>query len=220
MPFTLLPLPFELAALEPHISAETLALHHGKHHQSYVDKTNLLAADLGQGQRSLVELIGGDIDGPLRKNAGQVWNHNFYWKCLTPEKQQPEGRLADLIADRFGSTSGLLQAIQDEAMAHFGSGWVWLVLDQGALRVTALHDGDTPASLADMAPLLTLDVWEHAYYVDYRQDRASYAEAVPEHLVNWAFVARNLDGQGLSRADQSANGDAPSPNHSTNPWKA
>jgi Fe-Mn family superoxide dismutase len=203
MPFTLLPLPFTPDALEPHMSAETVRLHHGKHHQAYVDKTNALALEQGQSKRSLLDLIGGDIEGPLLNNAGQLWNHNFFWQCLSARQQQPEGRLADLVTGAFGTIAALEKALVDQAQAHFGSGWVWLVLDQGALKITALHDGDTPASLENMAPLLTIDVWEHAYYVDYRNARAKYVTALLEHHINWAFVAENLDGRGLSRADQS-----------------
>ncbi len=211
MPFSLLPLPFAPDALAPHMSAETIALHYGEHHQGYVDKTNRLAAELGQGHRSLVELIGGDIEGQLLNNAGQLWNHNFFWQCLTPASRSPEGRLAGLIGEAFGSAEGLVVAFREAAAAHFGSGWIWLVLDQGALRFVALHDGDTPASLEGVAPLLTVDVWEHAYYVDYRQDRAAYVTAVLESLVNWAFVADNLDGRGLARADQPAKAPLPLP---------
>ena len=204
MPFALLPLPFDPAALAPHMSAETLALHHGKHHQAYVDKTNLLAEELGQDQRSLLELLAADIDGPLLKHAGQLRNHNFFWQCLTPDYRLPEGRLAHLIDTAFGSQAALLDELHQAGMEHFGSGWLWLVLDQGALRVLSLHDGETPVGLEQVAPLLTVDLWEHAYYVDYRNDRAAYLKAVLGNMLDWSFAARNLDGEGLSRADQAA----------------
>lgn len=204
MTFTLLPLPFSPDALAPHMSAETVTIHHGRHHRGYVDTTNRLALELGQEHRSLVELIQGDIEGALLSNAGQLWNHNFFWKCLSPVRSVPEGRLADLVNDAFGSTEGLSAAFQAAAKAHFGSGWVWLLLDQGSLRIASLHDGDTPASLDQAAPLLAVDVWEHAYYLDYRQDREGYVATVLENLANWDFAAANLDGQGFARADQAA----------------
>ncbi len=202
MPFTLPPLPFDAAALAPHMSAETLDFHHGKHHQAYVDKTNELAAEAGLGKKSLVELIRAAKPGPLRSNAGQLWNHSFFWQCLSPDITPPTGQLLSLIADQYGTTAELLGALADEAAAHFGSGWVWLLLDKGALKIVSLHDGDTPVAHAGMAPLFGLDVWEHAYYIDYRNARPDYAAAVLGKLVNWAFVAENLDGNGIARADQ------------------
>jgi Fe-Mn family superoxide dismutase len=184
------------------MSAETLDFHHGKHHQAYVDKTNTLAAEAGLGALSLIELIRAAPPGPLRSNAGQLWNHSFFWQCLAPAPTQPSPSLAALIGSGFGSTDGLVKALAAEAAAHFGSGWVWLVLDKGALKITSLHDGDTPAGHDGMVPLLTLDVWEHAYYIDYRNARPSFADAVLGNLINWEFASINLDGDGLSSADQ------------------
>jgi superoxide dismutase, Fe-Mn family len=202
MPFHLPPLPFDRAALEPHISAETLDFHHGKHHRAYVDKTNELVADAGLEGQSLVEVIRNSPPGPLRNNAGQLWNHSFFWQCLTPEPQRPSAGLAAMIAKDFGTTAELLGALADEAAAHFGSGWIWLVLERGELRIVALHDGDTPLAHKGIVPLFVLDVWEHAYYLDYRSDRTDYAKTVLGKLVNWAFVAGNLDGNAITRADQ------------------
>jgi Fe-Mn family superoxide dismutase len=202
MPFTLPPLPFDRTALAPHMSAETLDYHHGKHHQAYVNKTNELAAEAGMEAKSLVEVIRAAKAGPLRNNAGQLWNHSFFWQCLTPAATPPSGRLAKLIEAEFDTTEALLEAMEKEAVAHFGSGWIWLLLDGGMLKIKALHDGDTPVAHDGMVPLLTLDLWEHAYYIDYRNARPNYAKTVLSKLINWDFAAQNLDGKGVSRADQ------------------
>ena len=204
MSFTLPPLPFAAGALAPHMSAETLEFHHGKHHRAYVDKVNEKAGESG----SLVDVIRSAKekgDAALFDNAAQHWNHSFFWQCLAPgEGQRPMGRLAELIDEGFGGTDALLARLKEEAVGHFGSGWAWLVLDRGKLAVTALHDADTPVVHEGMKPLLTLDVWEHAYYLDYRNERPKYAETLLANIVNWEFVARNLDGEGVSRADQEA----------------
>jgi Fe-Mn family superoxide dismutase len=203
MAFILPPLPFSRDALAPYMSAETLDYHHGKHHQAYVDKTNELVGPAGLGESSLIEVIRAAKPGPLHNNAAQLWNHSFFWLGLAPDAPPPTGALAALIDSDFGSVDGLIKALAKEAVAHFGSGWAWLVLDNGTLRVVSLHDGDTPAVHEGMVPLFTLDVWEHAYYIDYRNARPKFVEAVLGSLINWPFVASNLDGKGLSRADQA-----------------
>jgi Fe-Mn family superoxide dismutase len=208
MTFTLPPLPFAKDALGKFMSAETLDFHHGKHHKAYVDKANALIEEKGIEARSLVETIraakeGGDQG--LFNNAAQIWNHSFFWQCLAPPQgQRPSGKLAAMIEEDFGTTDELLAKLKEEAVGHFASGWAWLVLDGGKLRITSLHDADTPAVHEGMQPLLTLDVWEHAYYIDYRNERPRFAESVLGNIVNWDFVGRNLDGEGLSRADQEA----------------
>jgi superoxide dismutase, Fe-Mn family len=202
MPFVLPPLPYARDALAPHMSAETLDFHHGKHHQAYVDKTNELASAAEKSGTSLVELIETADKGPFFNNAAQLWNHSFFWQCLSPLKQEPSGDLADRVARDFGSTKELLTKLSAEAVAHFGSGWAWLVLDNDKLKVESYHDADTPIAHG-VAPLFTLDVWEHAYYIDYRNARPKFAETILANLVNWDFVAQNLDGQGASRADQT-----------------
>lgn len=202
MPFELPPLPFDRTGLMPHMSGETLDFHHGRHHLAYVDKTNELAAEAGMEGKSLVEMIRAAKAGQLLSNAGQLWNHSFFWQCLSPAAELPSGRLAKLIEADFGSTDALLNALSEAAVAHFGSGWVWLLLDGDKLKIKALHDGDTPVAHEGMVPLLTLDLWEHAYYIDYRNARPDYAKAVLGKLLNWEFVAKNLDGKGVSRADQ------------------
>ena len=205
MAFVLPPLPYDPSALDPVISAETFEYHHGKHHNAYVTKTNELVEKGGLQGKSLVEVVAHAKqagDKPLFNNAAQVWNHSFYWHGLSPEKQTPTGALATKITDAFGSTEAMLTQFAAESVGHFASGWGWLVLDDGTLRITSYHDADTPIAYG-VTPLFTLDVWEHAYYVDYRNARPKYAEAVLNNNVNWAFVAQNLDGQGVSRADQA-----------------
>jgi Fe-Mn family superoxide dismutase len=207
MSFQLPDLPFAKDALAPHMSAETLDYHHGKHHRAYVNTTNELIAQKPElGGASLVQVVreaqrAGETK--LFNNAAQLWNHSFFWQCLAPAQgQKPEGKLAHLIDDAFGSADAMLAKLKDEAVAHFASGWAWLVLDRGTLRVTSLHDADTPIAHDGMVPLFTLDVWEHAYYIDYRNERPKFADAVLSNIVNWEFVGMNLDGSGLERANQ------------------
>ena len=203
MSFILPPLPFERDALAPHMSAETLDFHHGKHHKAYVDKTNELLGSDGLQGSSLVDVIRDARPGPLLDNASQLWNHSFFWQCLSPGGPPPTGPLAQLIERSFGSTEALLKEFGEKAAAHFGSGWTWLVLDENTLRILTLHDGESPVSHEEIAPLFTLDVWEHAYYLDYRNARPKFIEAVLHNLVDWEFVALNLDGNGVARADQT-----------------
>jgi Fe-Mn family superoxide dismutase len=206
MPFTLPDLPFARDALGDYMSAETLDFHHGRHHKAYVDKLNDAVPKRSLEGISLAGLIRAASekgDAGLGNVAGQHWNHNFFWQCLAPPGgQQPTGRLAAMIADEYGSVDSMLAALAKEAVGHFASGWAWLVVDRGKLGITSLHDGDAPPAHEGMKPLLTIDVWEHAYYVDYRHDRAKFVDVVLNHLINWDFVARNLDGDGISRADQ------------------
>ena len=207
MPFQLPDLPYARDALAPHMSAETLEFHHDKHHKAYVTKTNeLLENEANLSGASLIEVVRGaksSGNAKLFNNSAQLWNHSFFWQCLTPAQgRQPEGRLAQLISDEFGGTEALLQKLQEEAVNHFASGWAWLVLDRDKLRITSLHDADTPIVHDGMVPLFTLDVWEHAYYIDYRNERPRFASNVLANIVNWDFVAQNLDGRGLERADQ------------------
>ena len=205
MAFQLPQLPYDRKALDPVMSAETLDFHYGKHHKAYVDKTNQLLAAKGGGG-SLIEVIKAarqEGDSKLFNNAAQLWNHSFFWQCLAPSQgQQPDGKLAKLVEDGFGNAETLLQKLQEEAVNHFSNGWAWLVLDRGSLRVTSLHDADTPIVHEGMVPLFTLDVWEHAYYIDYRNERPRFASSVLANIVNWDFVAQNLDGKGFDRADQ------------------
>jgi len=205
MPFTLPDLPFAKDALAPHMSAETLDYHHGKHHKAYVDKTNGMLAEKGLADASLIEVIKAAKekgDKGLFNNSAQIWNHSFFWQCLAPEgSTRPSGQLRDLINDSFGGEQALLDKLATESVNHFASGWGWLVLNGGKLEITSLHDADTPA-VHGLVPLLTIDVWEHAYYIDYRNERPKFVKSVLENIINWDFVAQNLDGNGLDRADQ------------------
>ncbi len=202
MPFILPELPYAKDAFGDLISAETFDYHHGKHHNAYVGKANdLVAADTSLQGKSLVELIKSSKGG-LFNQVGQIWNHSFYWLCLTPEKKAPSGKLAEMINDQFGSTDALCDTLKAEAVGHFGSGWASLNLDGDKLVVTSYHDADCPLAHGH-TPLLILDVWEHAYYIDYRNARPGYAEAILKNAIDWDFVAQNLDGKGADRADQA-----------------
>ncbi|MBA2936309.1 superoxide dismutase [Sphingomonas sp. CGMCC 1.13654] len=207
MAFVLPPLPFDKTALDPIMSAETFDYHHGKHHNAYVQKVNGWEEEKGLKGKSLVEVIHlskDKGDKGLFNNAAQIWNHTFFWNSLAPAgTTQPSEKLAKLIDD-FGGQDALIAKLKEEAVGHFASGWAWLVLDGGALKVTSLHDADTPVVHDGMKPLLTLDVWEHAYYIDYRNARPDFAEKVLKNVVNWDFVSQNLDGEGIGRADQPA----------------
>jgi Fe-Mn family superoxide dismutase len=207
MSFQLPELPYAKDALAPVMSAETLEYHWGKHHRAYVNKTNEMTAEDSQlSGASLLQVVKEAKragNNKLFNNSAQLWNHSFFWQCLAPSQgQQPEGKLAKLIEDGFGNADALLQKLQEEAVNHFSNGWAWLVLDRGSLRVTSLHDADTPIVHEGMTPLFTLDVWEHAYYIDYRNERPRFATSVLGSIVNWDFVAQNLDGTGFERANQ------------------
>lgn len=205
MAFTLPDLPFDASAFGETISAETFDYHHGKHHQAYIKKTNELVAKEGKlSGAKLSDVIVAASDAgnkSLFNNSAQAWNHSFYWQCLSPEKQQPSGTLKSMIADEFGSHDLMLEKFKEEAVGHFASGWAWLVLDGDRLKITSLHDADTPL-VKGLKPLLTIDVWEHAYYIDYRNERPRHIDALLENAINWEFVAQNLDGKGVMRADQ------------------
>ncbi len=208
MAFQLPDLPFSKDALAPHMSAETLEFHHGKHHATYVKKTNEMIEGKGDlSGASLVDVVrkaSTSGDKKLFNNSAQLWNHSFFWQCLSPDKQQPSGKLAQLIDDGFGGIDPMLQKLGDEAVNHFSNGWAWLVLDRDQLKITSLHDADTPLVHDGMVPLFTLDVWEHAYYIDYRNERPKFVTSVLSNIVNWDFVAQNLDGKGADRANQEA----------------
>ena len=205
MPFTLPDLPFAKDALGDVMSAETFDYHHGKHHKAYVDKVNGMLGEKGLEGASLVEVIKAAKDKGdegLFNNAAQAWNHSFFWQCLAPEgATAPSGKLKQMIDSDLGGQAALVDKLANESANHFASGWGWLVLNNGKLDVTSLHDADTPV-VHGMTPLLTLDVWEHAYYIDYRNERPRYLKTVLDKAINWDFVAQNLDGQGVSRADQ------------------
>lgn len=191
MSFELPKLPYALDALEPHISKETLEYHYGKHHQTYVTNLNNLVKGTDLENKSLEELIK-TTEGGIFNNAAQVWNHTFYWNCLAPNAGgAPTGKIAEAINKAFGSFEEFKKQFNDAAAKNFGSGWTWLVKKaDGSLAIVNTSNAATPVSGEDK-PLLTVDVWEHAYYIDYRNARVKYLEE-SWALVNWSFVEANL----------------------------
>ena len=193
MPHELPPLPYAKDALEPHISAETLDYHHDKHHQAYVIKLNELIAGTELAEAPLEEIVKRS-SGPLFNNGAQTWNHTFFWNCMSPQGGgAPEGALAEAIEREFGSFEQFKEQFANAAVTQFGSGWAWLVKDaDGNLSVMSTSNAGNPMT-ENKKPLLTCDVWEHAYYIDYRNARPKFVEAF-WNVVNWEFVADNLRG--------------------------
>ena len=193
MAFTLHDLPYADTALAPAISAETLSFHHGKHHKTYVDKMNAAIEGTAHDSAAL-EAVVADARGSnqgLFNNAAQTWNHAFYWLSLTGEDTTPSADLAAKIDEAFGSMDELKAQLKARGAGHFASGWVWLAEKDGKLSIEETHDGDTLAD-SGFNPLLTIDVWEHAYYIDHRNARPVYLEAVVEGNLNWAFASENI----------------------------
>ncbi len=193
MPHQLPELPYAVDALVPHISKETVEIHHGKHHKTYVDNLNKLIVGTEFENATLEEIVK-KSSGGLFNNAAQVWNHTFYWNCLAPNAGgQPTGALAAAIDAQFGSFDKFKEAFTNTAITTFGSGWAWLVKNSdGSLALVSTSNAATPITAGQTA-LLTCDVWEHAYYVDYRNLRAKYVESF-WNLVNWDFVSKNFAG--------------------------
>jgi Fe-Mn family superoxide dismutase len=198
MSFTLAPLPWDEDALEPVISAKTISFHYHKHHQAYVDTLNKLVAGTKFADMKLeniVQATAGAKEAPEKKifnNAAQVWNHDFYWRSLAPAKTSPRGKLQDAIARDFGGTDDLIAKLAEAGRDQFGSGWAWLVSKDGRLSVEKTANAETPMARG-VNCLLTIDVWEHAYYLDYQNARPRYLEAVLGRSLNWDFAAANLD---------------------------
>lgn len=192
MAFQLPALPYEKNALEPHISQETLEFHHGKHHNTYVVKLNGLIEGTELENKSLEEIIKTSTGGVFN-NAAQIWNHTFYWHCLSPNGGgEPTGDVADAIAKSFGSFEEFKAKFTDSAINNFGSSWTWLVKKaDGSLDIVNTSNAGTPLTEEGVIPLLTVDLWEHAYYIDFRNLRPDYMNAFWA-LVNWEFVAQNL----------------------------
>jgi Fe-Mn family superoxide dismutase len=191
MAFTLPDLPYAKDALAPHLTQETLEYHHDKHHNTYVTNLNGLVDGTENASKSLEEIIMAAEAGPLFNNAAQVWNHTFYWSCMKPGGGGvPTGDLAKAMDAAFGSFDDFKKEMAAAAVGQFGSGWAWLVLDAGALKVVKTGNADLPLKHGQTA-LLTIDVWEHAYYIDYRNLRAKYVETFLASLVDWDFVAGN-----------------------------
>ena len=187
-------LPYATNALEPHVSANTLKLHHGKHHKGYVAKLNLAIAGTAYAGKSLEAIIGAAHEASetgIFNNAAQSWNHTFLWSSMSPNGGgEPIGPLADAIDDRFGGIEGFKDEFKAAALGQFGSGWTWLVLTATELDIVSTGNADTPL-LHGSTPLLTLDVWEHAYYLDFQNKRDAYIDAFLSNLINWDFAAEN-----------------------------
>lgn len=198
MTIALTVLPYAEDALEPHISAETLQTHHGKHHKTYVDKLNAAIEGTELADKPLEEIIHhaeGSGNKGMFNNAAQAWNHGFYWNSLSPDKTAPEGDLAAAIDRDFGSLGELKKKLKETAINHFASGWAWLVSRDGTLSVTDTHDAGTEL-VAGIKPLLVVDVWEHAYYIDRKNVRPDYVNATVDNLLNWDFAAENFAREG------------------------
>ncbi|HEX5330141.1 superoxide dismutase [Sulfuricurvum sp.] len=197
MAITLPPLPYENTALEPYISALTLEYHYGKHHNTYVVNLNNLIKDTALESKSLEMLILLTADDATKSsvfnNAAQVWNHTFYWNSLSPNGGGvPNGAIASMIDESFGSYENFTKLFKEAALGQFGSGWAWLIQEKGKLSILKTSNADTPIAQGLM-PLLCIDVWEHAYYLDYKNARAEYVDKVIGHLLNWEFANKNLE---------------------------
>jgi Fe-Mn family superoxide dismutase len=189
------PLPFDPAALEPHMSRKTLEFHHGKHHKAYVETTNKLIAgtDLEKADlATIVRTAHKKGDKKLFNASAQAWNHTFFWNCLSPSGGEIDGAIADRLKQDLGDIAKFKEAFKKEATEHFASGWAWLVVKDGKLAVTSYHDADTPLVHEGVTPLLTCDVWEHAYYLDYQNERPKFIDTFLNHLANWRFAEKNL----------------------------
>ncbi|MES2344162.1 MAG: superoxide dismutase [Pseudomonadota bacterium] len=191
--FELPPLPYDHAALEPVISRATMHLHHDKHHQKYVDTTNELLAKAGRTPASLEEVVrdaaGDEASAKLFNNAAQAWNHTFFWTAMSARRQAPDGALAQAIVRDFGGLEALKDAFVKEGNGHFGSGWVWLAAEGEALKVLSTHDAADLLIQGDLTPLLVCDLWEHAYYLDHKNDREGFLKAWFDALPDWSFAA-------------------------------
>ncbi|WP_119166308.1 superoxide dismutase [Algihabitans albus] len=196
MPFQLPELPYAKDALEPHYSAKTLEFHHGKHHNAYITKTNELVAGTELDGKPVEEVIAAAKakgDKTLFNQSAQIWNHTFFWHGMAPGGGgAPKGAVAEAIDKAFGSYADFVSQFKAKAAGNFGSGWTWLVKTGGGLEIVNTDDADTPLAHDGMTPLLTVDVWEHAYYLDYQNRRPDYVQSFFDNLVNWDFVNENF----------------------------
>jgi Fe-Mn family superoxide dismutase len=197
-PFALAPLPWNESDLEPVISSRTIGFHYHKHHKSYVDTLNKLVADTPYAEMPLEQIVRkthaareGSAEVKIFNNAGQVWNHDFYWHSLAPKPKKPSGALLKAIERDFGTTGDLIEKLAAEGKEQFGSGWVWLVSKGGKLLIERTANAVDPMAKG-INCLLAIDVWEHAYYLDYQNERPKYLQAVLQKLLNWDFAAENL----------------------------
>ena len=195
MTFELPLLPWADNALEPFISAKTISFHYGKHHKAYVDNLNKLVAGTDLESKSLEDIIKATASDASKtgvfNNAAQVWNHTFFWHCLKPGGGKPTGKIAERIEETFGSYEKFAEQFKAAAVGRFGSGWAWLIDDGGTLKIISTPNADNPLAHGQKA-LLTVDVWEHAYYLDFQNRRPDFVQAFLDHLVNWEFVGKNL----------------------------
>lgn len=196
MPFELPALPYPKEALEPHISARTFDYHHGKHHQAYVTNLNNLIKDTPLADASLEDIIRQTVKDEAKvsvfNNAAQVWNHTFFWNSMSPKGgREPTGKVLDALNGAFGSVAAFKEQFKAAGVGQFGSGWVWLVEEAGALKIVKTANAMTPLALGQKA-LVTCDVWEHAYYLDYQNRRPDFLQEFLDHLINWDFVAANM----------------------------
>jgi Fe-Mn family superoxide dismutase len=201
--FTLPDLPYGYDALQPILSDATLRTHHDKHHARYVEVTNSLLAEAGVSATSLEDVVDKAShrgDRKLFNNAAQALNHAFYWPCMSPDPGRPSEALATAIASTFDGLSGLRGKFIAEGLAHFGSGWVWLTVREGKLQILATHDGDTVMRVPGLTPLLVCDLWEHAYYLDHRNDRGAYLAGWWDRLADWSFASQQFEAA-AGRAD-------------------
>jgi Fe-Mn family superoxide dismutase len=190
-------LPYGYEALQPVVSAETLRFHHDKHHAKYVENTNVQAPEKGLDPNAPLEVVVRESaargEQKLFNNAGQAWNHGFFWESMSPQGGgQPTGDLAAAIDEAFGSFDAFRTEFVNRGVNHFASGWVWLVYEGGRLKVDETHDGDTVITREGVTPILLCDLWEHAYYIDYRNDRKSFVEGFFDKLANWRFAEAQL----------------------------
>ena len=197
MAFTLPSLPYSFDALEPHIDAQTMQIHHDKHHQAYVDNLNKAIAGTEHENKTIEELVknAGNISPAVRNNGGGHWNHSFFWEILGKNGGQPSGKLADAINQTFGSLDALKEKMNAAGTTRFGSGWAWLIVKDGKLEVTSTPNQDNPLmEVAEVkgTPVLGIDVWEHAYYLKYQNKRPDYLKAIWE-VINWSKVAEHFD---------------------------
>jgi superoxide dismutase, Fe-Mn family len=189
-------LPFTEDALEPYYSARTISFHYGKHHKTYVDNINKLIAGTDLENKTLEDIIRASVDDPARvgiyNNSAQVWNHTFFWQGMKPGGGgKPSGEIAGLLDSSFGGYEKFCEQFKAAAVGRFGSGWAWLIMNGNSLKISSTLNADTPLAHGQK-PLLTVDVWEHAYYLDYQNRRADFVQTFLDFLVNWDFVAQNL----------------------------
>ncbi|MGE5539463.1 MAG: superoxide dismutase [Gemmatimonas sp.] len=205
MAIALPPLPYPVDALEPHISRRTLELHHGAHHKKYVDTVNSLIDGTPDASKSLEEIVRSSAGNAKAKklfnNAAQAWNHSFFWQCMTPKGGgRPEGALADRIASAFGSFDEFRKKFVETGAGQFGSGWVWLIARNDKLEVVSTSNAEIPMDKG-VVPLLTCDVWEHAYYLDYQNKRDRFIETFVDSLVHWGYASRRAERSSPAKAD-------------------